>query len=249
MLNNGNNSKCEFTGEIVSYLYNESGTSQRRIFEKHLADCTVCTDEFAAISNARFSVFEWQKEAFAHLLTPEIVIPYGSKKGFVQAADDSGFWAGLRRLVSFPSLPMAITAALLLCIGMGFVTIAYFGGRQGNTIADIGGAVPPVERSVLPSNVPAVLVTSDHKTPGKTMERVSKNGPANRSTLSNSTVANNRGIRQEKFIRAENRKLGADIASHDPTAQPRKPVLTTDAETDDRSLRLSDLFDEDGGGS
>src|SRR5881275_1304390 len=77
MLKNGKN-ECPLNHEIVSYIYGELGGGIELEFETNLADCIACTDEFAAVSNARFSVYEWQKEEFAHLPTPAIVIPYAS---------------------------------------------------------------------------------------------------------------------------------------------------------------------------
>ncbi|MEQ1924176.1 MAG: hypothetical protein ABL952_16870, partial [Pyrinomonadaceae bacterium] len=126
MLDNCNKNGCKFTDEIVSYMYDEIGEPERTKFEEHLLDCTVCTDEFAGISNARFSVFEWRKEEFAHLPTPNIVIPYGDP------APAIGFFAGLRDLLTLSGWPAAATVAagLIVSIGLGFAAINYLGGDQ-----------------------------------------------------------------------------------------------------------------------
>src|SRR5882724_6942846 len=120
MLNGNNHNSCEFFAEIVSYLYNETGREQRSKFEEHLVDCGACTDEFAAISNARFSVFEWQREEFANMPTPEIVIPYTVRKVADDRVGTIGFLSALGKMLSFgsrASLALAF-AAILICIGL-----------------------------------------------------------------------------------------------------------------------------------
>jgi len=76
MSNNGNKQSCTHFAEIVSYIYDELTVDQRVGFESHLSDCEICRDEFAGISNARFAVYEWQREEFAPLASPTILIPY-----------------------------------------------------------------------------------------------------------------------------------------------------------------------------
>ena len=117
MLTNGNNANCGFADEIVSYIYDESGEVERRKFETHLAGCSTCTDEFAAISNARFSVFEWQKEEFAQLPTPKIVIPY-ARDAVRDQADSPGFFASLGAFLTFPRFAAA-AGAIVLGVGLG----------------------------------------------------------------------------------------------------------------------------------
>src|SRR5437773_5599682 len=112
MLNNNNHDQsCEFFTEIVSYLYNETGDAERRKFESHLSHCGVCTDEFAAISNARFSIFEWQREEFAKLPTPEFHISYAAVKPAAMAdVEYKGFFSGLRKAFSLGSWESAVPA-------------------------------------------------------------------------------------------------------------------------------------------
>ncbi len=248
MLNNGNKHKCGFSDEIVSYIYDETGESERKIFETHLVDCTGCTDEFAAISNARFSVFEWHKEEFAHLPTPEIVIPYAPKQRIVEEISSGGFLAGLRGLLSLANFPMAVAAALVVCVGVGFLAMNYSGGQQNiaNNVND--RSIPPVEpRASIP---PVVSTEPAQRAPEPVAIKALKNGKVNRENQpGNGTLANNRQPRTERLIKVQERKLGSDMATdHIPAVQVRKTVLSSDAENDDRSLRLSDLFDEDGGG-
>src|SRR5687768_3655002 len=128
MLRNTNNHRCGFADEIVSYIYDEIGATDRRRFESHLSECDGCTEEFAAVSNARFSVFEWHREEFAHLLTPEIVIPYAAKQTTVAESSSKGALAGFRGFLTLLGRPMAVAATLAVCIGLGFLTMTYIGG-------------------------------------------------------------------------------------------------------------------------
>ena len=70
-----NSSNCEFAESIVTYMYGELPIGEQEDFEAHLKDCQLCIDEFAVISEARFSVYQWQRSEFAPLETPEIRIP------------------------------------------------------------------------------------------------------------------------------------------------------------------------------
>lgn len=165
MLNNGNISNCEFTNEIVAYIYNEIGASERARFENHLSGCHECTNEFAGISNARLSVHEWRREEFADLSTPEIVIPYPAKRDADEAPISAGWFGGLRGLLSFANFPAAVAAGLVVCIGLGFVLLNYLGRAEENIASNI--TVPtskanekPVANPTVESSKPELAVES-----------------------------------------------------------------------------------------
>ena len=251
MLNNGNKKSCGFTDEIVAYIYDEIESSERTKFESHLVDCGICTDEFAGISNARFSVFEWQKTEFAPLPTPEIVIPYAAKQREVEHAVSVGMWAGIRGLFTLSGLPLTAAAALVICLGLGFLAMTYLGGNSKQDTANNMNeqSVPPVEQPVASVNNDTrdPVISKPSETGDPRVIRNSKELPAIRvNHPGNGIVANNRQPRQ---IRVETRKMGSDVAQQVPAAQPRKaPVLSNYDENDDGSLRLSDLVDDNGGG-
>ncbi len=230
MLDNCKNG-CEFTDEIVAYMYDEISEPARSKFEQHLLDCTVCTDEFAGISNARFSVFEWRKEEFAHLPTPQIVIPYQEKS--------AGFFAGLRDLLTLSGWPAAATVAagLIVSIGLGFAAMNYLGGAQemaSNKAASI--TIPPVR---LPENNAQGLQVD---APIKDTETVV------------ATTADDRQIRPVRAYAGTQRSKSTTVSQRpnntvvrNPSAITAKaPALTNYDDADDKSLRLSDLFDDGG---
>lgn len=149
MLDNGNR-KCPFGDEIVAYMYDEIDGAEAGVFESHLADCTTCTDEFAAISNARFSVYEWQKEEFAHLPTPAFSIPYDVKP----VTGSTGILAGVRELFAFNNWPVTVAAALTVVIGVGFFAMKYTGSGDQPTVANKIDV--PIEKPSTPSSDVAV---------------------------------------------------------------------------------------------
>ena len=242
MLNRGKEKNCGFSDEIVAYIYDEISDPERRKFETHLADCMSCTDEFADISNARFAMFEWRREEFAHLPTPEIVIPYAKAKN-VEAV---GFFGGLRALLSFPSLSSAtlVAGVLAVCVGLGCVVINYMGGVQQVADSDkpsvnehkVSPAVAQNPESVA---LPAVPSQKEPNTTGTMTSASTRSVPSLELRPVKASLKMQR-VRVGKNLTASRRT---------ETAQPRQkaPALTAYDEEDDGSLRLADLFD--GGGS
>lgn len=229
MLTNGKK-ECPFTDEIVSYIYGEIDDVERGDFETHLADCTICTDDFAAISNARFSMFEWRKLEFDSLATPKIVIPELAKP-VVAAHSESGWFATLVGLLSTARSPMIVAAGLLIFIGAGFVAITFLRSGEphiaANTIDEptLSNAEIAIERPIVDVVFP---VTNDGDS--------STTKPTHISTPQKFTPA-------RKTIRAVN---GGTRRNQMPLTA-KKPALNDFKEEPDKSLRLTDLFDEIGG--
>ena len=235
MLNNEKKQECGFADDIVGYIYDEIGQAERRKFESHLVGCMACTDEFAGISNARFSVFEWRKEEFAHLSTPEIVIPYAAKKREVETA---GFFPGLRDMLTLSgwSSAVIVAGAVVICIGLGYVAMNYVGnpGQVAESKKPVvnESVVAPDQQNVVVARAPQKELTpitaSAKSSPGREIRPV-------RASL------NNQRIRY-------NKNLTASTQVQQPiTQQKRKtPALTAYDADDDKSLRLADLFDEGG---
>lgn len=231
MLSNGNKQTCGFSDEIVSYIYDEIGRFDRKKFESHLADCAACTDEFRAISNARISVFEWKREEFTHLSTPEIVIPYPPTESTKAEERSVGFLAGLRGM--FSGWPVAVAATGLVCLGMGFLAMTYI-GRGDQQIAEINPqSVPPV----IAKDDPVKIESSDIDI------RESQNMPS----VGVTTIVNNK-TRPAKAAEYKRPKPGRQMTADTQQSvnNVKAPVLISYDEADDRSLRLTDLFDDGG---
>lgn len=232
MLNNANK-ECGFEHEIVSYMYDEIDASRRVKFETHLVNCTSCTDEFAEISHARFSVFEWHKEDFAHLATPEIVIPYEPRKVVVEKA---GWFAGFAEVFAFARSPLAVGAAFAVVLGIGFIGFNLI-GAGGDEIAS-NNTVPPVviaERNEPPKVIdsPVATVVEETVAPGE-LRPVTAASRESRPKLARQT--------------SPSRRVVESRSEPNPTRQARRaPILSDLGDDDEDSLRLSDMFDEIGG--
>lgn len=108
---------CSSGEELVTYLYDEMDAQASSNFESHLADCESCTGEFARISFARLDAYEWNRDEFASLATPRIVIPYVNAKPSVSWLDSlRGFWGSSGRLAGAG----AAFAALVVALGAWF---------------------------------------------------------------------------------------------------------------------------------
>ena len=220
---NSANKECGFEHEIVSYMYDELGAADRTQFETHLVDCTSCTDEFAAVSLSRFSVFEWQKEEFAHLATPDIVIPY--EAGTV-AVESGGWFAGFAEIFAFARSPLVVGAAFAVVLGIGFIGFNLV-GTGGNEIAS--NIVPPV----VTEQKPVAIVDEDPIAPDEIRP----------------VTTESRDIRPKVARQASpSRRVVENRSVPNPTRQARRaPVLGDLADDDEDSLRLSDMLDGIGG--
>lgn len=228
------NEECGFEHEIVSYMYDELGVAERTQFETHLVDCTSCTDEFATVSFSRFSVFEWQKEEFAHLATPDIVIPYEHRK--VVAAELAGWFAGLTEIFAFARSPLVVGAAFAVILAVGIVGFNLI--RSGVSEIASSNTVPPIdvaEQNEQPKlvDLPVTTVVEDNVA----------------SDEIRPVATSSRDIRP-KIARqtSPSRRLVETRSTPNPARQARRaPVLSDLGDEEEDSLRLSDMFDEIGG--
>lgn len=211
---------CSFTDDVVSYLYDEQSIAERTKFESHLVDCGACTDEFAELSFARYSVFEWNRDEFVGLKTPSIVIPY--------EAETVGWFAGLREAVSFNWLaPAAVAATLLVVFGVAFFNTASLNQEQPLIAAN-----SPQMIDVQTTPLPEIVVARSGDTQKETVV-VAKNVERKPDTVK-ATVTRKRAP-QVAVARSAN-------TAERPTRPVAVPEMTAEVEDDD-SLRLADLFD------
>ena len=224
--------------DIVSYIYSEIGAAERTRFENHLSDCSLCTDEFAAISNARFSVFEWRREEFADLSTPKIVIPYPAKKTNAEEIAPVGLWAPLRAWISLVSFPVAIAVGLVLCLGLGLTAFQFLGGPELPIASNVKN-VPPIETVSAPNSV----ATVNSKEPEVAVDTVPRAVARPSHEIRPVTVVERRKTISKKQLTACNPVDRIPVQN-----TPAAPILSENfEETQDASLRLADLFaDVDG---
>ncbi len=232
---------CEFEAEIVSYLYGELAAANRTRFETHLLDCTPCTDEFAELAFSRFSVFEWQKEEFAPLKTPAISIPYPAKQ--LEALESDGYLAGFRRLLAFNWQTGIATAGILtVFIGIGFAVMNYNGTDDQNlAVVEVNKEEVKITSPIVVPSVPATVI--------KVEEDDSVDIPTAKAVRRVQQTKIATEVKKSKAVRTQTLnppRLADGVAERMPVPLRRNaPALTADIDDDDRSLRLTDLFDED----
>ena len=248
MLNNGHKKQtCGFADEIVAYIYDEIDRAERTKFESHLAGCAVCTDEFAGLSNARFSVFEWRREEFAHLATPEINIPYPAKQSGATTDVRAGFLDGLRELLTLAGWSSVVAGALVVCIGLGFVAMNYLGGSQQIANDLNKQIVPPVEtQNTQIATVSPEIASKKEINPTATTTNTTDKTTTSREIRPVRASVDNRRPGFGKNLTASN-QTPHNMGNIPVTQKKRKaPALTEYADDGDKSLRLADLFDEVG---
>jgi len=227
---------CPLTGEIVSYIYGELEGKAEFEFETHLADCTACTDEFAAVSESRYSVFEWKKEAFDPLPTPSFDVPYVHGPVPVHSGVGAGIMAWLQSL----GAPVAAAAALALVASV-WLLIFTLGKKQEQP-----AAVSNTPQVLQPESNPKVTVpppVASEIEPRADVAEIKSPMRKSSRAIPASAVQPRRIVRQPAMV-AE--KTPDKDVNHVPQAQ-KAPALTAYQENDDQSLRLAELFDEVGG--
>jgi hypothetical protein len=229
----GNNTACPRSGDIVLYIYREIGGRVESEFEMHLAACAACTDEFAAVADTRYSVFEWKRTAFDPLTTPTFTVPR------MTPAARRGWTATLQAWAEIVTIPAAAAAVLAVLLGVAM----YFSGDDTSNGPSQAGAVReiPSAAEIRPDPLAVEPAEPERQTP------IAAERPA--------TPARPAAIRASQRTRASrHRPVNSDRPANDLAVAPVRvpagaatPVLSQFPDSDDDTLRLIDLFDEVGG--
>ncbi|MFN2501339.1 MAG: anti-sigma factor [Pyrinomonadaceae bacterium] len=233
MVNNGNNTNCNLQDELISYIYGEIEAANRAAVESHLVDCASCTDEFTALSSARHSVFEWQRETFANLPTPKIVVPLKNRP----VETPSGILSGIKEWFSMPSWLVPAAVLLAIIIGSGVVLLRNVDDSSQQVAANMA-IQRPVE---LPQVVNKTEVAAEPSLTSSLPER-NWDAPPQRTVNGKHAQPVTQPVLAQPAKMAKQPPRGPD-----QIRQARKvPVLGNHEDVDDRSLRLTDLFDDGG---
>lgn len=224
---------CGFEELMVAYIYDEATSAERHRFEGHLLDCSPCTDEFASLSNSRLSVFEWQKEDFAELETPRFAIPYET------AVENVGWFTKIQELFAGFGMPVAAAASILVILGLGFAAFTFIGGPDKQVVANLNVEQPKLVDNRLPVAAPAEIA------PTVTAPLASA---TNRDTVEDREIVPVKAMEVRRAKAA--RPSVAQTAERRPSSSKSRkaPALSNFEESDDKSLRLTDLFDGEIGG-
>ena len=231
MENPGNEYLCGRADEIVSYIYGEIDGTPRTEFENHLRDCVICTDEFAMISDARFSVFEWHKEVFAELPTPQFSIPR-----VVEPRRSTGVVSSLVAALSGSGWAAPAVAVVLLSIALGSYYLT-----SSDAPADLGR----VEFNK--AEIATVDDSSDISRRDPVSSDVDGRIGSTEPLLRNDPVSSKPRTIAARASRTESSKIKSTKTAKDASPRAVQPVLSRYADIEDKSLRLSDLLDEAGG--
>jgi hypothetical protein len=212
-------------------MYDEMPTAAQLEFERHLAACDVCTDDFAAVSLARFETYDWKRVEFDPLATPQIVISYPQQT--VRLGERISAWMTWATIVP-------VAAALLVCLGLGYVFLVNTGTRPDTTIAES----PKIDQQ--PKMITEPPAATARPETGEIASGMTKNATQPARVL---PASQKRRIQLPRSTFAKRAtpavKLGNDYAVNlSPSQLKPAPRLGMKDEEDDRSLRLADLFDE-----
>lgn len=215
---------CRFEQEMVSYLYGEFGQSERDVFESHLETCSSCVDQFAALSDARFSVFEWQREEFVPMETPAIEIPWNTPVGKPAPA---GWLTGFVELFAFVRPPLAMAAGALVLFGIAIGSFVLLNGETEVASNRVPGVVE-IEETIADENIATPEFAKDIE------PRETERAPVPQA------------VKAPDGPRRATRPATTRNAT--PVSRPRSvPVLSEFRDVEDRSLRLADMLDDIGG--
>jgi hypothetical protein len=226
MKKNGHMQNCDLGIEMMAYMYDEMAPAERMNFETHIADCSICTDEFAVISNSRFSVYEWKRDEFDPIATPRFVIPAEASTEPVTV----GWLAGLRGLLTGWPAAVAFAAVATVFIGAGLFAFTDIGGpREVATTS-----MPPVMNEI-------PVVKTEPMTPDTTITA----NPSITIQTAKATYKPQRAI-QAKVEKKSSGTMDNGSTRAVNTPLPKKPNLSNFDDDDDQTLRLADLFDDGG---
>ena len=267
MLNhNHQNSGCDFSTDLVSYLYGEINQKEKSRFEAHLANCTACPIELAEFAAVQSAFGDWRQE-FAQMPTPVIVIPYENavfEKPFV-SGDSESWRARIRRAFSFSPMWSAATAALAILIVCGSLFLFVKNVSQPEDIAEFSvsnneniSASPKPETNV-DSVTEINLAQKELQTEKITSEQATKSpkilfdenvdiieSEAAAKRISTKTVVKvNDSPKNTKQTKKSSAAAQKDKIFNQPVPNNIKaPTLNNYEEIEDETLRLADLFAE-----
>lgn len=230
--------ECDRIAEIVPYIYGESSPAERYDFEAHLPECVPCTDELAAIAEARFAVYEWNREEFSSIPTPAFVIPYENTPLIGES-----FAIKLTKIFGLPRFPAwgsaaAAFGALVLFIGIG--TIVFYGSRSGNNEIAANNNKNVSSNVSIPSAIDAPPVNE----PETATEPAVRSARPDRAVSVKVSSARNAHGSVNAPRRITDRPNSTQAKVNDRRDPRSVPTLSGVDDDVDDSLRLSDLFAE-----
>lgn len=223
MINDVDISICDFSADVVPYMYGEMSPTGMFAFESHLPDCEKCTNELADVSYARYEVYDWKKLEFDPLPTPRML-------PFEDAATVAvGSWLdGLRAAFGGWLVPTSALAAV--AIGAVITAVFYLAGSTAPEITKIDVPTPTVAQPG-PSPLQQPVVTGVATPKDFTDPSVVRASTSKDSQRKSVRVTRTPSVRPVQAVAKREVKR----------VVPRLDEFTDDEDT---SLRLAMLFDD-----
>lgn len=222
-----NDVDCKYSNGIVPYMYGEVNGSAATEFESHLLDCQACTDEFAALSVARYEVYDWKKLEFDPLETPMFEIPY---------EQTTASWIEkLRAAVAGWAIPSFALAGAAVLVVFGAVFVATRDTDTHVALKD-NTNVPVSNASTNQKPDPIIAKPAKDKEPEEISVKPESQTP--RPVLVKETAPKHSSRGQQTVVP---RSVEAKSTTNKTREVPRLNEFNQD---EDKSLRLAELFED-----
>ncbi len=255
MLNN-NHKSCAFAEQIISYLYGESAPDENTEFESHLKICPTCADELESFGFVRSAVLDWRNEDFARLQTPAFDIPATKSESVFSPAtnptESRSWFGGFGKIFSFnPAL--AALAVLVFCLGAAFFAFKFHGdgeiaGNKNNANAAQAVVVSPTVETMIK---PVETITAEKDSKLSLPPDVKANDSSQRAARERQIMPVKTAVKvSDSSSRIDigssariTKNANDNIKKIAPVKKQQIPNLN-DADEEDETIRLADLFDE-----
>lgn len=112
---------CRREADLIGFLYNEMGDTEKSDFQRHLRGCAECSDQFAAFTDVRAGITTWRNETILQT-APQI-----NAAQFATEQKPSAL-AALREFFSLSPVWLkgaVAVVSLLFCLLAGFAVLRF----------------------------------------------------------------------------------------------------------------------------
>jgi hypothetical protein len=238
--------ECEFAETLAAILYGEANEIEQRQFDLHVLDCAVCRAEIESFGAIRRSIADWREQDFVSLPVPNIAARFDAKPLHF-ALPAKRFWhlAELReKLFSSMNFLQGTGAFATFLIAAALLGVLVYAVSKPNLIRLDAEVQPPaIEELSAQQQQPAIedsqeiaAVAAPQQTPPKAVAPPEK---------AKTSVADSKSA-SAPFVRR--RSNAANNVAPPKNVTVGNAVVELNAnepiETEDDTLRLSDLFDD-----
>lgn len=273
MADSYNRFECNYSADLISYLYDEIEAARKSDFETHLRFCAQCADEISSFGDVRASVLEMRGE-FALLETPVFKLPFEKTENqavdLIAARRENSFYDNLRRIFSFsPAWSFAVFAFLAAGLFLGAAIYKFSAANeiaennnfnrsdsavltandsQNKSVAtknDSSNATVVSDNAKISQNQKSVETVSSVDSNEKTNAGQNQSGAVKISAVSAKQTEKIKNSRTPK--QTGTNESGGNVQNNKKggkASTQRVPKLIDEEETKDESLRLADLFAE-----